>query len=203
MSHHSLDQILADLYALDPTLKAKEDLLRPLVQELLEKKPTVDIDPMFVKRLRTQLITQETTTLSLFPRFFESMTTAKLQFAGAALAISAIVALGASMLVQQPNSSSSLVGKRAFGSLAMLSGQTQQQETGTANMANVRSQSGGGGGMGSNSVQTDAKMMIWPAYSYQYRYVGDAMPTPPAELPVYRHRIPDEFRKSMGTMFSQ
>lgn len=51
-----IEQLLAELYAADPTLREREGVLRPLLQELLASKPDAVMDPAFRELVRQRLL---------------------------------------------------------------------------------------------------------------------------------------------------
>lgn len=55
----SLEQLLADIYALDASLREQDVEVRALVQQLLIEKPVVLVDPAFRARLRAELLKKQ------------------------------------------------------------------------------------------------------------------------------------------------
>ncbi|RJQ36410.1 hypothetical protein C4552_03930 [Candidatus Parcubacteria bacterium] len=51
----SIDQILAELYEIDPTLRAEEDRIKIIIREFSLMKPDTKLDTAFVTRLRAEL----------------------------------------------------------------------------------------------------------------------------------------------------
>jgi hypothetical protein len=59
----SLEQLLADIYTLDTSLREQDVEVRALVEQLLEEKPVVAVDPAFRARLRSELLKKQTAAL--------------------------------------------------------------------------------------------------------------------------------------------
>ena len=55
--HDSLELLLADIYALDPTLRERDTEVRAVVSELLKNRPTVKVSEVFAQNLRAKLLT--------------------------------------------------------------------------------------------------------------------------------------------------
>lgn len=51
-----IEHILNELYAIDPSLKGREQQVRSLVVALIESRPNISIDNSFVKNLRAELL---------------------------------------------------------------------------------------------------------------------------------------------------
>lgn len=60
-----VNNILADLFALDPSLREQDSLLRPLVEGLLQNKPAVSMDPSFKASLGRVLDAKATQLMAL------------------------------------------------------------------------------------------------------------------------------------------
>ncbi|MEK7570102.1 MAG: hypothetical protein AAB515_01505 [Patescibacteria group bacterium] len=67
MPNH-LQDILTDLYAVEPTLQQREAELVPIIQKLLAAKPDAQVDPAFREKLRLQLLqkTSQPSTVTFF-----------------------------------------------------------------------------------------------------------------------------------------
>jgi len=60
----NIKQILNELYQIDPTLKDQEEKLIKVIDELIKAKPEVEIDQVFLQKLRNEL-NQKATNLSV------------------------------------------------------------------------------------------------------------------------------------------
>ncbi len=174
----SVKQFLADLYEIDPTLKAHEKDLLPLLQKLIAEDPATAPDDAFVQRLRMQLRERAAAQPSrtVWQKFHYL-------FTGAATA-AIIIPVAVIITNQQPLSPSAplfsnsvqATGKNAFGSLNDLAvGSVAVDQS----ARNFRPQSGGGGPelSTSNAVAPapamDAKMIApWPQITYDYVFSG-------------------------------
>jgi hypothetical protein len=188
--HTQLENILAELYQSDPSLKQHDQVLRKLVVELLEMKPDTHFDESFRQELRRKLMalaeTQESKP-SLTSNFMK-----RFQFIGAGVAVFALLVASVWYLSDIKNPASNFTsmlsgpkitraGDNAFGSLANL-----QQ--------NARNQSGGGFGGNSNApapmaadnvaetsspvgmgTSGDAKMIAPNLVNYRYIYKGEEL----------------------------
>ena len=89
----NLDQIIAELVALDPALKARETELRAAVAKLLDAKPDTKFDQEFAKALHTELLgmtSAESQPKPLF-NFFNFFTMSKLIPSVAVVTLAALV----------------------------------------------------------------------------------------------------------------
>lgn len=194
MNKNSLDTLLAELYALDPSLVTREKELRQILEKVLESKPNVPIDEQFVSRLRSELLQKETKQ-NPFTLFFSSMKQSRMYVGAGALAI-VVVAIGlalnnnktllsteSSVSYQADSAQIALLGKSAFGAL------TSDSKNNTPFNGVVSGRGGGGGGssVAQPTVATDAQKMIAPApYQYSFTYKGDPITITENTLPVYR-----------------
>jgi hypothetical protein len=179
--HNQLENILADLYQSDPSLKQHDQVLRKLVVELLELKPNTHFDESFRQELRRKLMalaeTQESKP-SLTSKFMK-----RFQIVGAGVAVVALLIASVWYLNDIKNPASNLTtmfsgpkitraGDNAFGSLANLSENNRNQSGGGGTGNNVvpmaaDSAAETGIGMGTPS---DAKM-IAPEQSVNFKYI--------------------------------
>jgi len=60
----SLEQLLKDIYALEPSLRERDTEIRPLVRALLLNKPEVKVSEEFTKGLRTKLLAAKEVTVT-------------------------------------------------------------------------------------------------------------------------------------------
>jgi len=198
----SIKQFLADLYAIDPTLKAHEPELIPLLEKLIAEDPSSAPDDAFVQKLRMQLREhaanlEEQPAGSFFERF-------KYAFGGLAT-VAVILPVAFVLTNQQPTNpgtplftnSVESTGKNAFGKLSDMI--TTNSMVGT-DMRNARPQSGGGGpGIGGGGEGTvtnavapygdmDMRIMPWNPITYTYVYSGSLTDLQP-EVTVYKRNF--------------
>ncbi len=189
-----IQQLLNELYAIDPGLKEHEQEVIAAIKKLQESRPDVPLDDQFIRTLREKLVTSQPKVPFLL-RINElfHMKRAPLFMSGAA-ALSVLVALGAFMTLQNPGgqvNGITLLSAGAFGSLRgeQASISTDGLGGGSAQSAE-RSSVASGLALAvpaptSNPV-ADAKM-IAPEYTmYTYRYTGEPITVPESELSVYR-----------------
>lgn len=192
----SIKQFLADLYEIDPSLKAHETELIPLLEKLIVEDPSSAPDDAFVQKLRMQL-RDHAATLEEQPAgsFFE-----RFKYAFGGLATVAVLLPVAFVLTNQdsltPNAplfpnTVETTDKKAFGNLTDVI--TTNSMVGT-DMRSARPQSGGGGpgiGGGAENVAmdygvTDGRMIMpWNPVTYSYVYSGSLTDLQP-EVTVYK-----------------
>lgn len=198
----SIKQFLADLYAIDPTLKAHEPELIPLLEKLIAEDPSSAPDDAFVQKLRMQL-REHAAGLEQEPAgsFFE-----RFKYAFGGLATVAVILPVAFILTnQQPTNPGSPLftnsvestGKNAFGKLSDMI--TTNSMVGT-DMRSARPQSGGGGpgigGGGEGAVTNavapygdmDMRIMPWNPVTYTYVYSGSLTDLQP-NVSVYKRNF--------------
>ncbi len=179
----SITQFLADLYEIDPSLKAHEAELKPLLEKLIAEDPSSAPDSAFVQKLRMQLRDhvanlEEQSAGSVWQRF------GYLFSAGITAAV--IIPIAVVLTNQQPltpgaplfSNSVETTGKNAFGNLSdIVAGNTM---VGT-DARSMRPQSGGGGpengAMPTTAVESygmmdDRMIMPWPQVQYRYVFSG-------------------------------
>ncbi len=177
----NVQTILAELYAIDPGLRAHEAVLRPLLVQLAASRPDVTVDQKFARELRARLVATPVR-LPVFQRVLSAIRVPA--FATGAVALAAL-ALVLSRNLATPTIPAVTVARdagEAFGSLADLA-------NGNGLGAGAPSGMGGGGGVSALSSivpAPDAKMMIWNPVRYQYAYKGDAFDVKEETLPVYK-----------------
>lgn len=183
---HSIKQFLADLYEIDPSLRAHEAELKPLLEKLIAEDPSSAPDSAFVEKLRMQLRAhaasiEEEPAASLWQRFGYLFS--------AGLTAAVIIPVAVVMTNQQPltpgtplfSNSVQATGKNAFGNLGELA--AANAPLGSPDARSMRPQSGGGGpengttsaiapyGMGGGGG--DAKMIMpWNPVLFNYVYSG-------------------------------
>lgn len=170
-----INEILTDLYNLDPSFKQYEGRLKELIVKLLEAKPDTKFDYQFAQMLRRQLL-QEVPK----PKFASEISsikhqlTRRLSFAGALVAI-CLVLFATTLYVNDKNGNQisffspgvkiTSAGERAFGELTEVSVENKQEGLGA-----------GSGGRGSATasplvVAPDGKPIPLPPDYVVYRYV--------------------------------
>lgn len=199
----SITQFLADLYAIDPTLKAHEPELIPLLKKLIAEDPSSAPDDAFVQKLRMQLREhaaglEEEPAGSFFERF-------KYAFGGLAT-VAVILPVAFILTNQQPTNpgtplftnSVESTGKNAFGNLGDIAAANVPLGNDAARSARPQSGGGGpgigGGGEGAvtNTVSPygdmDMRIMPWNPVTYSYVYSGSLTGLQP-EVTVYKRNF--------------
>jgi hypothetical protein len=191
MTNPQLQQILEDLYAIDPELRSYEAELLPLVQTLLAGKRNPKPTKEFAAQLRRILqeraatLSAKTSMADTIASFFQSKTSFAVLGAFLAVAIGAptmYVALkGADPMALPPMSDTDMeesamraydvapTAPEAFGKLGV---------SATAPQANPRPQSGGGGG---DAAMSSLIFPPGPMYSYTYEYAGEEIALPESD----------------------
>lgn len=185
MKEETLNQILKELFAIDPSLREKEEDLRRMIGKIIASKPDVSIDEQFVTQLRRDLMQKE-----IKQSFFQQLLTMKNRnyLIGAGSMAVVAVAVLAVVFTRNPQSSSSLplairtVGSEAFGKL----GGTNSGGAPLGSAAAMSSVAYGRGGGGGGVPATDTKSMIMPPmYNYSFQYTGEAVQIEDTTAPVY------------------
>jgi len=209
-----INNILKDLYALDPELRQYERELMPLVRELIEAKPDTVFDEAWARALRAQLVARASTPQQRsgfgFLKLFSMKTTYTY---GAIIAAVVIVAAVGSFTLNKKDTSFQLasapeinsVGKNAFGSLLSTGGTgtdvaaesaaralsvdtAPAPEDAGASVApkGVASMVPAAGyGGGGGDIAVD-RMIAPVPYSITYTYNGDEFALDDQEVPVLR-----------------
>lgn len=181
--------ILDELYKLDPSLKEHEARLLELIKMMREQRPDVTPDPQFIRELRSLLLerassTSSTSSFFTMPRFTYALTGAIVGILVAGPA-AYYFSQGGNFALPTESDNEELfsyaiepAGERAFGDLS-------NAQPGMAGGMGGREMGAGGGGNAVASVPqnadgaADAKMMIYPPVSYEYRYVFSGSGTLP------------------------
>ncbi|MBI3952528.1 MAG: hypothetical protein HY336_01065 [Candidatus Doudnabacteria bacterium] len=213
-----VNQILADLYNLDPAFRKHEDQLVGIITSLLEAKPDTKFDEDFAEGLRRRLMTQDLripqpsrgSLLEIKHAFFRRMT-----FAGALTAVFLVV-IATTLYVNRKNGSQitflspgvriTQAGERAFGELNQLTVETPKttdsaEATADSKQAdNIATQAplglGGGGG-------SDIGMIVPPDFQpvyYKYVYKGEPLAFADDKRPVLKRMKPDNLADLSGLM---
>lgn len=113
---NNLQNILTDLFAIDPELKGQEEMLKKIIAELVAQKPDIQLDAKFVSDLKTKLLAENTSPIK-FSLFNNNMTKVLLAVSGGALVLLAIFAV-------------MKMGPNLPGNVAVNTNMTTQQTTG-------------------------------------------------------------------------
>ncbi len=192
----NIQNILSELYVLDPSLREHEAELKKIIDKIIMNKPKVLIDEAFVQNLRRSILQTEQKKSLIFSLSF--MKNKTLVASGAVLV--ALLAIGipwylnqagnmSNSLALRENMNSGIVSLKqgAFGSL-LASGSSAPLGSPEA-MSSVRHSSGGGGSAVSNMAVSNPPMadakMIAPAYNYSFVYAGPPFTVDQSTLPVY------------------
>jgi hypothetical protein len=184
---NKIENILAELYSSDPSLKQHEDVLRKVIVELMELKPNTQFDEQFRVELRRRLMalaeTQATKRPIISLNFMK-----RFQLVGAGIAVVTLLAVSAWYLngIYNPSSSNltnmlsgpkiTRAGENAFGSLANVQsggrgGGNGGTESLTASDNSVAPSAAGGSGVAS----PDAKLIAPVNYNVRYVYNGEEL----------------------------
>ncbi len=195
MQEDKLKNILAELYALEPSLKEHEVALIRLVEKMEEIRPDTRFDSAFAAELRTKILAEAKTQQNPIQIFNFNFMNKKIYLAAGSLAVASLLFLafinlygpdkqsGIGNLIR-PASKGEAISKLpagAFGSLAGMANNVAGSELGAAP---TRAIGMGGGGanlaaaetatFGSVSLsETDAKLAVEPGFG------GDMMIMPP------------------------
>lgn len=222
----SINEILEDLYAIEPELRKKEAELTKIVQSLLDSKPDTRFDEVFAARLRAELLEHPIQTrkpavkTSGIPSPFFFGLPSRLVFAGAgALAVFLLVF----MATFSPQSGGQLAftptfttqAEGAFGSLVLsqsgvsegaqapFGGAEAASDAASSFMApNMTATSERGMMMGSGGGTSSASPMIYPPQpvtQYRYIYTGEELSLDEAQGDVYKRNPGGQ----AGAVFSQ
>ena len=189
-----IDDILIDLYALDPSFRDHDAELRKLIEKLILVRPEVVMDETFRAHLklalveRAQQLSHKTSSRSLFPFVF--MNKFIVLGGGAVLSLVVLVAIFAFQggnIVPSPDGNVAAiqitqVGGNAFGSLSSLQNSSGDKAVGMGAAA-PRSQSGGGFGGGgamesSSGIAAPSPAMPYVPTRYSFVYNGNAVEIP-------------------------
>lgn len=184
----NVQNILAELYAIDPGLRDHEAVLRPLLVQLAASRPDVTVDQKFARELRARLL-ETPVHVPVFQRVLNAIRVPA--FATATVGVAAL-ALLLSRNLASPSIPAVTVSKdasSAFGTLASIA-PSSPTGMGGGGGEGVRTQSGGGAANLLSAVAPegtmDAKMMIWNPIRYRYVYAGDTFEIKENTLPVYK-----------------
>lgn len=200
MTQKNIQAMLAELYQIDPSLKAHESQLIAVLEASVAAKPDVAIDERFIAELkRTVMERAGQYRRSPLQTFFASRQR-QWAFGGAVGLAALVLVIGLSFsqfaspvqlrMQQAERQSIKTLAAGAFGSLGGVSNGAVQESIplGDSRAMSSLPAAGFGGGSGMAAPQmigsSEAKM-IMPFVQYTYTYVGDALQVP-ADAPVYR-----------------
>lgn len=204
----NINKIIAELIEIDPAFKDHEEDLRKVVADLIEAQPEVNLDPVFVAKLREELFEKNEELKSSSSLLFNLLSMKFFKSFGSGLIVSALLLTpmfyllwgmekslpsGTFELTGETSTENALqitqVNDNSFGKL------TTQEESGNAKMSEpsgleFAGRGGGGGGM-PMAVESavDSKMispMIMPYTQYRYIYDGDIV-VPEEDVTVLRN----------------
>ena len=199
-----INQILNELFMLDPELKKNEDDVRKIVEKLLESNPETKFDREFASRLRKEILEKAQRIKSESPKkyFFSTFVLNKFAYAIGGATITLIAVL---ILIPKGTEKLSLekaldiksdqgiekLSSRAFGQLSF-------EGTPTPNTMEAKGLGGGGGSkfaapvaMEESAVTSDIAKMYVPEYiNYEFSYIGDDINISENKMEVYK-RIKD------------
>lgn len=204
-----LQQILSELYAIDPKLREHEDKLIILITRLLETKPDTKLDKRFVKQLRSELLGD---TRALHSFNFNPMKHLGFALGGIALATLLIIPVIKGGIF---NSSSQVTGiaidsqpkitllsDGAFGPLSSIEGlgasnPTTDQAIGSESLP--KRGFGGGGGLPTTSmIAPDGPYTIT---EFNHVYAGDEIDLGEESLEVLRRTIAPSYVGGLAGQF--
>jgi hypothetical protein len=217
----NINEILKELYAIDPELKKYEDRLKMIVEKFLEAKPDTKFDEAFARSLKSKILAEpmpEKATVSILSLF--NMNKNYILIPGAVLAVFVLVlamqikprGVITPKITQSNGVKITKLAAGAFGNLAGVSGSNVSAKlVGPSEISSQAPAFGRGGGGGGGIAPTmgvatagspgtgvsegvavpDAKMMIYRPYQIKYVYKGDKLELTDKTLDVYRRVKPD------------
>lgn len=196
-----LQDILEELYKLDPSFKAHEEKLAGILNELIASKPTITINEQFAQDLRHKLTVHGQMLSELEPKH-KTMRFAKFYYLAGGLAVIAVAVLGTQayngkLSIQNKESVTTDVGA-LLGKETKIA-QLKPQAFGNLNAVNFVSGKGGGGGNGGVTQDTmmnpaSSKIAvgqgggadIYAPVNYVFKYTGEKFTIPETEMNVYK-----------------
>lgn len=198
----TLDTIIEELFALDPTLRAHEKEVRTILSRMIDAKSDVRIDDRFMSELRTSLMHAPTAVTPTRFQHFLSLFERHALASGAVMAASLLLIIGvvtyntqSDRAIRKPlalfngGPSLNVREQNAFGSLNYLSGMAG----GNVQLGAPEAKSslpmvglGAGGNPVMDSAASSDMRMVMPYMVYTYKYTGEEISVPADTLPVYR-----------------
>ncbi|MFH1522206.1 MAG: hypothetical protein ABIE43_00110 [Patescibacteria group bacterium] len=210
-----IQNILNDLYMIDPGLKNHEEKLIKIINKLLESRPDTKFDKAFAKQLRAELMAkaeelkrQPSPAKTPVWSFFNINFMKKYTYALGGLAVIVLLIVSSFYFLNKESkiklaldkTEINTLGNNAFGSLV-----TSEEQLG-------RSQSGGGGetlGMGGGggfvAPSTAESKSLMPApdmVNYNYAYKGDDFTINEDQMAVYKRTKDKSASKQMADLIS-
>lgn len=191
--NQDMKQLLDDLYAIDPSLHAKETELIPLLAQLLRAKPNAEVDANFAFTLRKKLMSAPNS-VQAKPFLARVPLIAALSVLGLVIAVPAAYFLTTdSRQLTTASIAYTALSDRAFGALSAQDS-TGVRSGGGDTVSMEREENGtaftsAAGGFGGGGVTSEAKMIApsEPYYGTVYSYAFDGTLTlPGGEGTVYR-----------------
>jgi len=195
---HNIENIISELYAIEPELREHDSKIREIITAMLAGKPQADINPTFVENLKVKLLEKADQILPTnhSMKFFNPIQKAFAVPALAGLTLITIATIGVTSFLNTSSSPSknlsgiTMLGSNAFGPL-----NADIREAGKGGGAGLQLGMGGGG----NAVATapaiapladdaeDTKLSIWPGpFQYEYVYKGETFTLTDSKVPVLR-----------------
>ncbi|HYF05144.1 MAG TPA: hypothetical protein VEA59_03145 [Patescibacteria group bacterium] len=196
---NNIETILADLYALDPTLKAKDAELRDHIQALLAAKPDITIDAKFASDLRRMLMARaEQKQISNTYSFMKKLNYVFGSVGLAALVIAGVIVINQGRQTTQLSSSEQLLAgdiqisklsSNAFGALNTSNIGTEARSQ--ASITNMASSPTAVPELAPNvamdaSLPMSEKMIAPPTQNITYTYAGEELKLTDTQLDVYK-----------------
>jgi len=208
---NQIKQILAELYAIDESLKKHETELIRIIDRILANRPDTKFDINFAKRLRAELLAkagESQKTASLFNNLIENFMTKKIAYLAGSVVLTALILVPVLTYFYRPGTVSffsdsvkiSRLGTSAFGSLSgqaatnleaapmglgagdSAAGSAIGLGGGGGNASGVARMQAGGGGMATSPI-------IAPEYvtaDYNYVYTGEPITLTDEKLSVLK-----------------
>jgi hypothetical protein len=214
MNESKINQILFELYALDPSLRGEEKMLIAILEKMLRARPAVKVDEVFAQNLKRALMSHLFQKKQNFIFYFSSMIKKPVFLAGAAT-LGAVLLVSAYVLnaptskyaFQTSGPTLSVAGelpRNAFGPLTNSAAGAMPLGSPEAISADYSGARQGGGAVSPMAVSEEAAVtannpvsslgmmdkMIAPYYNYTYKYTGEPLNLTETEAAVFR-RIKD------------
>jgi hypothetical protein len=213
----NINKILKDLYELDSSFKEHEDELVKIVNKLLESRPSIQIDQMFVEKLRQSVLkkAEELKMEEANSRLFNFMQFKNFAFIGVGAIVMLLIMLPVLINDQQVanvqfESEKTKIAKLEDGAFGSLSGQTNTTNEESMLSSDTSISDGmvsekmavgyGGGGV---SVSTERAMDIdYETINYEYVYTGDNFSLEEDSVPVYQRVTVDDLGKKYANQLA-
>ncbi|MFW5888409.1 MAG: hypothetical protein ACOCVY_01700 [Patescibacteria group bacterium] len=188
-------QILRELYALDPELKKREEELLRIIDKFLEDKPNPAIDKEFVQELRSQLLKEARNrkqTASKFAFFFSPKIYSPVLATAVILLIASVFLWNDHSGNQKPaynKQQIEIAENNAFGSLT--EADIESMDTEGRGSASFGADGGGQLNVAEESMEADgdtpdSRMIRSNLINYEFRYAGDDISLENIDSGIYR-----------------